>query len=200
MLNFRDVRPFFWHRAPTSLDNNVLHLHGNALGPAANRAFEELILTNPLHRIARAKKIWALLNPIPPCVALVIDLAVATLIHFHQVIGALAVILAIKILFLTRGLHQVFFPHQDTPFRKLLRFDMCLHQLLLFGLQLLDECIVFGQSSCNCCLFICHVSNGNGCIAILLLPAHITSFHGRHSLRSATRQSGWTSNLTWRSS
>ena len=189
-----DLWPFFVDTAKGTYQRrqtkNVLHLHGNALGPATNGALEGLLPDSPLHRIATT---WA--KRILPCAALVIDLAVATLSHTHSVIGALAVIQCMVISFLTPGLHQVVLPHQDTPFRKLLRSDMCLHQLLLFGLQLLDECIVFSQSSCNCCLFICHVSNGNGCIAILLLPGHIASFHGRHWLRPTTRQRGRISNL-----
>lgn len=197
MLNFKDVWPFFWHRkrsAPKASDNNVLHLHSNALGLATNGASEGLLGGSPSRRTTIS------LKHIDLCVALEIDLAVATLRHTHSVHGTLVELQPRIIKPLTGGQHQVFFPHQDTPFRKLLPSDMCLYQLQLFGLQLLDECIVFSQSSCNCCLFVCHISNGNGCIAILLLPAHIARFLGRHSLHSATRQSGRTSNLVWRSS
>ena len=197
MLNFRDACDlFFWYRAPKASDKNALHLHGSALGLATNGAPEGLLEWSPSRWTATNIS----LKHIDLCVALEIDLAVATLRHTDSVHGTLVELQPRIIKPLTRGLHQVFFPHQDTSFRKLLRSDMCLYQLQLFGLQLLDECIVFSQSSCNCCLFICHVSNGNGCIAILLLPAHIARFLGRHSLHSATRQSGRTSNLVWRSS
>ena len=78
----------FWHRkrsAPKASRQKCLHLHGSALGLATNGASEGLLEGSPSRRTAINKSV----KLVDLCVALEIDLAVATLRHTHSVHGTL---------------------------------------------------------------------------------------------------------------